>query len=225
MIISRRHATSIRARSRRCCCATPACVEASVVGRPHPDWGEEVVAFVVARDGADVDRPRSTGSASTTSRASSGRKRYRFVDALPKNNYGKVLKTELRTRRHNTDMTLTELRYIVAVAREQHFGRAAEALLRVAAHAQRRDQEARGRARRQALRARRQRGQRHAAGRRHRAPGAGGDRAGRRHQGDRQARQGPAVRPAAAGHHLHHRAVPAAAPRAPGDRARRRRCR
>src|SRR5213082_3815181 len=24
-------------------------VEASVVGRPHPDWGEEVVAFVVAK--------------------------------------------------------------------------------------------------------------------------------------------------------------------------------
>ena len=34
--------------------------------------------------------------ASTRSRASSGPKHYRFVDALPKNNYGKVLKTELR---------------------------------------------------------------------------------------------------------------------------------
>ena len=40
--------------------------------------------------------PRSTACASTTSPASSGPKGYRFVDALPKNNYGKILKTELR---------------------------------------------------------------------------------------------------------------------------------
>jgi long-chain acyl-CoA synthetase len=33
----------------------PDLVEASVVGRPHPDWGEEVVAFVVTRPGAEVE--------------------------------------------------------------------------------------------------------------------------------------------------------------------------
>jgi long-chain acyl-CoA synthetase len=32
----------------------PDLVEASVVGRPHPDWGEEVVAFLVPREGAAV---------------------------------------------------------------------------------------------------------------------------------------------------------------------------
>ena len=36
----------------------PGVAECSVVGRPHPEWGEEVVAFVVARPGA---APRSTG--------------------------------------------------------------------------------------------------------------------------------------------------------------------
>jgi long-chain acyl-CoA synthetase len=72
----------------------PAVAECSVVGRPHPEWGEEVVAFVVRRgdvSAQDLDalclehiarfkRPRD----------------YRFADALPKNNYGKVLKTDLR---------------------------------------------------------------------------------------------------------------------------------
>jgi long-chain acyl-CoA synthetase len=32
----------------------PDLVEAPVVGKPHPDWGEEVAAFLVPRDGAAV---------------------------------------------------------------------------------------------------------------------------------------------------------------------------
>jgi acyl-CoA synthetase (AMP-forming)/AMP-acid ligase II len=32
----------------------PDLVEVSVVGRPHREWGEEVVAFVVARPGAEI---------------------------------------------------------------------------------------------------------------------------------------------------------------------------
>ena len=79
-------------------------LECAVVGRPHPEWGEEVVAFVVARPRARRRRPpSSTASASTTSRASSGRSDYRFVEALPKNNYGKILKTELRQLLKETD--------------------------------------------------------------------------------------------------------------------------
>ncbi len=49
----------------------PAVAECSVVGRPHAEWGEEVVAFIVAS--AKVDESASwTRCASTTSRASSG---------------------------------------------------------------------------------------------------------------------------------------------------------
>ena len=73
----------------------PAVQEASVIGRRDDEWGELVVAYVVAREPVDAARARRL-SASSTSRASSGRKRYRFVRALPKNHYGKVLKTELR---------------------------------------------------------------------------------------------------------------------------------
>jgi acyl-CoA synthetase (AMP-forming)/AMP-acid ligase II len=74
----------------------PDLVEASVVGRPHPEWGEEVVAFVVPRPGAEI-APAALDRLCLDHIARFKRPRdYRFVDALPKNNYGKVLKTELR---------------------------------------------------------------------------------------------------------------------------------
>ena len=72
----------------------PAVAECSVVGRPHPEWGEEVVAFVVRRSGLDSDELDSL-CLQNIARFKRPRE-YRFVEALPKNNYGKVLKTELR---------------------------------------------------------------------------------------------------------------------------------
>jgi long-chain acyl-CoA synthetase len=85
----------------------PGVAEAAVVGRPHAEWGEEVVAFIVpkgqaapAADALDrlcldriarFKRPRD----------------YRFVHALPKNNYGKVLKTELRAALSGESPTAT----------------------------------------------------------------------------------------------------------------------
>ena len=72
----------------------PAVAECSVVGRPHAEWGEEVVAFVVAKQAVkteELDRLCLENIA----RFKRPRE-YRFVEALPKNNYGKVLKTELR---------------------------------------------------------------------------------------------------------------------------------
>ena len=74
----------------------PAVLEASVVGRPHPEWGEEVVAFVVATaPGARV--PESELDALCLEHIARFKRPrdYRFIDSLPKNNYGKVLKTEL----------------------------------------------------------------------------------------------------------------------------------
>ncbi|MBI2312611.1 MAG: AMP-binding protein [Betaproteobacteria bacterium] len=76
----------------------PAVGEVSVVGRPSREWGEEVVAFVVAAPGMnisgdDLDR-LCLGNIARFKRP----KEYRFVDDLPKNNYGKVLKTVLREK-------------------------------------------------------------------------------------------------------------------------------
>jgi acyl-CoA synthetase (AMP-forming)/AMP-acid ligase II len=74
----------------------PAVLECSVVGRPHGDWGEEVIAFIVRRDGQEVS-PAMLDELCLSQIARFKRpKHYRFTDALPKNNYGKVLKTELR---------------------------------------------------------------------------------------------------------------------------------
>jgi long-chain acyl-CoA synthetase len=76
----------------------PRVAQASVVGAPHPEWGEEVVAFVVAAPGASL----STAELDALCLAHIARykrpRRYLFVDDLPKNNYGKVLKTALRAR-------------------------------------------------------------------------------------------------------------------------------
>ena len=76
----------------------PAVLETSVVGRPHPEWGEEVVAFVVARANETVAEVELDGLCLNNIARFKRPKTYRFIEELPKNNYGKVLKTELRAR-------------------------------------------------------------------------------------------------------------------------------
>jgi long-chain acyl-CoA synthetase len=66
--------------------------EVSVIGRPDREWGEVVVAYVVGEA-----RPAELDALCLGSIARFKRpKDYVFVEALPKNNYGKILKTELR---------------------------------------------------------------------------------------------------------------------------------
>lgn len=72
----------------------PAVLEAGVVGAPDQEWGEVVVAFVVGQvSTAELD-------AHLLDRIARFKrpKRYEFIDELPKNSYGKVLKRELRAR-------------------------------------------------------------------------------------------------------------------------------
>jgi long-chain acyl-CoA synthetase len=77
-----------------------AVAEVAVVGRHHPDWGEEVVACVVARAGADTAAlEHQLDALCLESIARFKRpKAYVFLTELPKNNTGKVLKTVLRER-------------------------------------------------------------------------------------------------------------------------------
>jgi long-chain acyl-CoA synthetase len=67
--------------------------EVSVIGRPNREWGEIVVAYVVG----DVQSSELDALCLAHIARFKRPKDYVFVDALPKNNYGKILKTELRT--------------------------------------------------------------------------------------------------------------------------------
>ncbi len=73
----------------------PAVAECSVVGRPHPEWGEEVVAFVVPRDGKALGPAELDQLASTTSPASSGRRTTSSSRRCPRTTTARF-KTELR---------------------------------------------------------------------------------------------------------------------------------
>ena len=73
--------------------------ECAVVSRPHADWGEEVIAYVVARPGARAPDASELDALCLANIARFKRpKGYRVVASLPKNNYGKVLKTSLRAQ-------------------------------------------------------------------------------------------------------------------------------
>jgi malonyl-CoA/methylmalonyl-CoA synthetase len=78
--------------------AIPGVIESAVIGCPHKDFGEGVTAVIVKQPGAALDERG-------VQKALDGRlakfklpKAVMFVDALPRNTMGKVLKNELRER-------------------------------------------------------------------------------------------------------------------------------
>jgi long-chain acyl-CoA synthetase len=76
----------------------PGVSEVAVVGAPDPEWGEVIVAFVVLQQGSAVCAHDLDAYCLNEIARFKRPKRYELVDSLPKNNYGKVLKTELRQR-------------------------------------------------------------------------------------------------------------------------------
>jgi acyl-CoA synthetase (AMP-forming)/AMP-acid ligase II len=75
-----------------------AVVEVAVVGRPDERWGEVPVAFVVVRAGAAVTPEDLVGHCRANLAKFKVPKDVTFVDALPRNPSGKVLKRELRAQ-------------------------------------------------------------------------------------------------------------------------------
>ena len=78
--------------------AHPDVDEAVVIGRPSLEWGEDVVAYVVARAGVVPDAARLDAHCVARIARFKRPKHYRFVADLPKNAYGKVAKITLRAR-------------------------------------------------------------------------------------------------------------------------------
>ncbi len=76
----------------------PGVAEVAVVGAPDPEWGEVVVAFVVPAPGAQTSAEALDQHCLAQMARFKRPKHYRLVDALPKNHYGKVLKTALRAQ-------------------------------------------------------------------------------------------------------------------------------
>ncbi len=74
----------------------PGVLEVSVVGQPSAEWGEDVVAFVVPRGEGACDARVLDAWCRAEMASFKKPKRYVFCAELPKNSYGKVLKTELR---------------------------------------------------------------------------------------------------------------------------------
>ena len=74
----------------------PGVAESAVVGVPHPDFGEAVVALVVARAGAALVPAEIVAELRATIAHFKVPKHVRVVDALPRNAMGKVQKKLLR---------------------------------------------------------------------------------------------------------------------------------
>ena len=76
----------------------PGVAESAVIGVPHPDFGEGVIAVVVPRPGAAVDGTQLISTLKTQIAAFKVPKQLFVVDELPRNTMGKVQKNLLRDR-------------------------------------------------------------------------------------------------------------------------------
>jgi malonyl-CoA/methylmalonyl-CoA synthetase len=73
----------------------PTVAEVAVAGRPDPDLGEQVVAWVVAAPGASLDPDELRAHVGDLLAFYKRPRRFHVVGTLPRNAMGKVIKSEL----------------------------------------------------------------------------------------------------------------------------------
>lgn len=78
--------------------AVPGVAESAVIGVPHADLGEAVVAVVTRHAGSDLDEPAVLAAIAEKLARFKQPRRIVFVDTLPRNQMGKVQKAALRDR-------------------------------------------------------------------------------------------------------------------------------
>ena len=76
----------------------PKVEEAAIIGVPDIEWGEEVKAIAVLRPDEETTPAELTAHCKSHLASYKAPKYYAFLEALPRNYLGKVLKTELRKR-------------------------------------------------------------------------------------------------------------------------------
>jgi fatty-acyl-CoA synthase len=76
----------------------PAVSEVAVIGVPHPKWVEAVVAIIVPKPGQELSEQQVLDHCNAHMASFKAPKAVVFVEALPKNPSGKLLKRELRER-------------------------------------------------------------------------------------------------------------------------------
>lgn len=76
-------------------------VESAVIGVPHPDFGETVVAVIVAQAGADINVAKISKTVATSLARFKHPRLIDVVDELPRNTMGKVQKNILRDKYKN----------------------------------------------------------------------------------------------------------------------------
>lgn len=76
--------------------AQPGVAESAVIGAPHPDLGESIVAVIVPRPGAVPTAAALTAALSGSLARFKQPRHYVITDALPRNTMGKVQKNTLR---------------------------------------------------------------------------------------------------------------------------------